>query len=698
VIIKGKSRNGGAALARHLSRTDTNERAEVLEVRGTVAQDLRGAFQEMEAVASGTNCQKSLYHANIDPDARFPMTREQWREAIDAVEKKMGLTDQPRAVVIHVKQGREHCHVVWSRIDTERMTAISDGHNYRKHEEVCRDLERRFGHERVQGAHAEREGKERPERTPHYADIQQQERHGKRGRAAVDAVKQVKADITALWHSTDSGKDFAAGLAARGYVLAQGDRNDFVVLDSVGAVHSVARRIEGVKTAAVRTRMADIDRASLPTLEQARASLMIDDHAAEKPTLTPPPAPQPTPSPAPDFRAQLDAATAQQAAREADLLAQAERQDAARRAFVAEQTDAAAKARTEEEARQRADAERERNGDLADPQNRYARALAQEYQVENPYGSLARAAMNEYGRFAQQQEALGRQIADAKTSDDRRALELRRDIEGCDYMVITSQRLAGLSRVVTGNRDSEQAQRDEATAKFYQERAAALRAERAQMMDKKRGDGTSKEPPRTDAAASLCQEAPVREVSAKADAPPRQPEPTAAPEIVREIAFGLPAENPGLTPAGGSWNRTLAESRDLSEAPKPPAKSEEPAKAPQAAAAQPQSFFAAARQRVAGVYQHLTGQAAPPAHAGEPAKTAADHAAINRTQDAEKRQREQQHQQQSKTAEPAKRGNAPPKRRETEAERQQELKELSAAIIRENAKGQGQDRGGGRSR
>ena len=58
------------------------------------------------------------------------------------------------------------------------------------------------------------------------------------------------------------------------------------------------------------------------------------------------------------------------------------------------------------------------------------------------YSSLARAAMTEYLPFAKQQAELSKQIAAATIPDERRALELRRDIEGCEYMVITSTRLA----------------------------------------------------------------------------------------------------------------------------------------------------------------------------------------------------------------------------------------------------------------
>ena len=216
----------------------------------------------------------------------------------------------------------------------------------------------------------------------------------------------------------------------------------------------------------------------------------------------------------------------QQAPRQAGLLAQMERQEQARRAFVAEQTAAAEKARAEQEAREREDAARARNGDITDAKNRYAQALGDEYDIRDPYASLARAAMNEYGRFAKQQEALTQQIAEAKTPEDRRTLELRKEIEGCEYMVITSHRLAGISRAITGNVNSEQAQRDEAKAKFYQERAAELRAERAEI--EKGGTGTEsgegKAPPRE--AAAKASEKPTATPAPKPQ--DRQPEALAA--------------------------------------------------------------------------------------------------------------------------------------------------------------------------
>ena len=100
MIIKGRSRSGADELAAHLARVDTNERMEVIEVRGTVAADVKGALREMIAVAAGTRCKSSLYHASVNVRAEERMDADQWRFAIDTLESKLGLIGQPRVVVL----------------------------------------------------------------------------------------------------------------------------------------------------------------------------------------------------------------------------------------------------------------------------------------------------------------------------------------------------------------------------------------------------------------------------------------------------------------------------------------------------------------------------------------------------------------------------------------------------------------------
>ena len=263
MIIKGKSRAGPQQLATHLSNAEKNERVSLVETRGTIAQDLRGALVEMDAYAVGTKCERSLYHAAISPEPPHVLTPEQRAEAIDALEKRLGLDGHARVVVMHEKLGRQHIHVVWSRIDLANMRSVSDSHNYRKHEEVARDLERRFGHDRVQGAHHEREGVERPDRTPSRAELQQQERTGITG-------KRVKEEVTAAFRASDGPEAFRAALQEKGYTLARGDRRDYVILDHKGGIHSLARRIDGMKAAELREFMSALDPEGVPSIEQAR--------------------------------------------------------------------------------------------------------------------------------------------------------------------------------------------------------------------------------------------------------------------------------------------------------------------------------------------------------------------------------------------------------------------------------------------
>jgi hypothetical protein len=263
VIIKGNSCSGAGRLAVHLTRTDTNERAEVTELRGVAAEDLRGALQEMEAIASGTRCSKPFYHASIDPRADERLTEEQWTKSIDRLEAELGLTGQPRVVVAHKKEGRDHRHIVWSRVDVDRMRTISDSHNYRKHEIVARELERDFGHERVQGVHIERDGQPRPERTPSHAEMLQSERTGL-------SPQKVKEQVTDIWRRTDNGSAFAVALWEEGFTICRGDRRDFVLIDPMGGTHSLARCVEGARTKDIRARMADLDPAHLPSVAQGK--------------------------------------------------------------------------------------------------------------------------------------------------------------------------------------------------------------------------------------------------------------------------------------------------------------------------------------------------------------------------------------------------------------------------------------------
>ena len=259
MIIKGQSRARASELAAHLQRADTNERTETIEVRGTIARDLENALREMEALASGTRCKNPLYHASINVPIHERLGMDHWQQAVDRLEEKLGLTGQPRAVVMHEKFGREHIHVVWGRVRADTLVAVADSHNYLKHEMVARELEREFGHERVQGAHAERGGIPRPERTFSHAEQQTAERTGIN-------PKTIKAQITALWRAANGAEAFLVALEQAGYRPALGARRQYVAVDQAGTVHSLARRIDGMRAADLRRAFADLPLARFPAV------------------------------------------------------------------------------------------------------------------------------------------------------------------------------------------------------------------------------------------------------------------------------------------------------------------------------------------------------------------------------------------------------------------------------------------------
>lgn len=263
MIISGGSRSNWRFFAKHLTNGKDNERVNVIEFRGLASENVLEAFREMDALASGTQCKNFFYHADINPREHEHLSPEQWESSVDRLEKNLGLDGHSRFVVEHEKEGRTHRHVIWSRIDVDSMTAVSDSRNYAIHERTARALETEFDHAAVRSTLTRDAKDKRPERRPKNWETFRGNKSG------VDP-ESVTTEVTALWQKSDSGAAFNAALTERGYLLCKGDRRDFCLIDPAGKEHSLARRIEGVKAAEVRARMADINREDLPSVAQGR--------------------------------------------------------------------------------------------------------------------------------------------------------------------------------------------------------------------------------------------------------------------------------------------------------------------------------------------------------------------------------------------------------------------------------------------
>lgn len=258
MIIKAKERGDGAKLARYLLTMRENDHVELHDVRGFVSDDLLGAFREADAIAAGTRCTNHLFSISMNPPQDAAVTVEEFEKAADEVERKLGLENQPRAIVFHEKDGRRHAHVVWSRIDAERMRAINLSH-YKLHlRNVSRELFRAQGWEMPKGL---RDWKERDPLTFTIEEWQQARRVG------LDP-KQIKAVFQECWAQSDSGSSLAQALKERGFTLARGDRRGVVAVDYCGDIYAVARQA-GVKTKDVIARLGDPE--ALPSVDQAKA-------------------------------------------------------------------------------------------------------------------------------------------------------------------------------------------------------------------------------------------------------------------------------------------------------------------------------------------------------------------------------------------------------------------------------------------
>jgi hypothetical protein len=175
----------------------------------------------------------------------------------------------------------------------------------------------------------------------------------------------------------------------------------------------------------------------------------------------------------------------QQQKREMDFLREMREQDARLQAFKRQAEQHAEEAKRKQAETAKDEARRQQEGDIAGASARYSIALGEQYDVRDPYGSLARAAMQEYAMFHRRQEQMRDEIAKEKDQEKRHIIELKRTIEGQEYMAITSERLAGMSVVITGRNDSPQAAIDRDRARAYQERARELREERIRLIEER---------------------------------------------------------------------------------------------------------------------------------------------------------------------------------------------------------------------
>ncbi|MBL1438211.1 MAG: relaxase/mobilization nuclease domain-containing protein [Rhodobacteraceae bacterium] len=231
MILKGSQRAGAANLSDHLMNERDNDHITLLELRGFISDNLGGALSEAYAISKATRCKQFMFSLSLNPPKDHVASEQDFLDAADRAEKALGLDAQPRAIIIHEKEGRRHAHVVWSRIDGENLKAINLPHFKRKLNALSRDLYLDHGWELPKGLQA---GGGKSPLNFTLAEWQQAKRKGLDPRE----IKQVFQDA---WKRSDNLKAFGNALAERGYFIAKGDRRGFVALDVQGKVYSIPK-------------------------------------------------------------------------------------------------------------------------------------------------------------------------------------------------------------------------------------------------------------------------------------------------------------------------------------------------------------------------------------------------------------------------------------------------------------------------
>ncbi len=247
MILVGNQRGGATDLARHLMK-DENDRVQVHDVRGFVADDLHGAFRESYAMSRATKCKQHLFSLSLNPPQDSEVSPEEFEKTIDRVEERLGLEGQPRAIVLHTKNGRTHAHAVWSRIKAEEGRAVQLSYTRQKMQEISRELYREHGWQMPRGF-ARHE--ERDPRNFTLAEWKQ----CKRAERDPQQTKEVFQDA---WAISDSRAAFAHALEAHGFILAKGDRRGHIAVDHKGEAYAISR-YTGVKARKVRDRLGTPD-------------------------------------------------------------------------------------------------------------------------------------------------------------------------------------------------------------------------------------------------------------------------------------------------------------------------------------------------------------------------------------------------------------------------------------------------------
>ncbi len=147
MIIKSHIRGGYRSAADYLKNIGENEKTRLVAISDPDAKNLDEAFHNMWTVSCTTKAKKPLHHISINPFKEERLTDKQALKIVERCEKKYGYKsdDHQRVIVEHIKDGRQHFHVMWCRVSLTTGKAVWPGEHWKKSKQAAREMEGELG-------------------------------------------------------------------------------------------------------------------------------------------------------------------------------------------------------------------------------------------------------------------------------------------------------------------------------------------------------------------------------------------------------------------------------------------------------------------------------------------------------------------------------------------------------------------------
>ena len=255
MILKASQRSG-RGLAAHLLNHRDNDFVEVGQLRGFIATDVAGAFEEIEAISRATRCSQPFLSLSLSPPPSATVLDQDFEDAAKMAMDRLGLAGQPHALIFHEKEGRRHAHLVVSRI-TPEIRAVNLSFFKEKLNGLARELYLTHGWDMPKGM------EDRTLSDPLNFSLEEWQLAVRNDRDP----REIKSLLKRLWSRSDGAKSFSAALQERGFALCRGDQRGYVATDYVGNVYSLTRWLD-VRTKDLAERLASLPQ--LPTVGEAR--------------------------------------------------------------------------------------------------------------------------------------------------------------------------------------------------------------------------------------------------------------------------------------------------------------------------------------------------------------------------------------------------------------------------------------------